>query len=262
VAWHLHLDVLAILIVLAVAYWYGLNRSQPAPRWLHPIERRPLFVFGLGFLVVFVAEGTALHELSEQYLFSAHMVQHLLLTMVAPPLFMMGTPNWFLKPVLAHRRVLPVARFLTSPIVAIAVFNLTLAFWHVPQLYEAGLQNHNVHILNHIMYVIAAFVMWWPVLSPLPELPRLAYPGQMLYLFVQSLVPAVLASMITFSETVIYPTYAAAPRIWDLSPLVDQQTGGLLMKIVGSLILWSLVVGIFFVWYNKEEREVEKFWDS
>ena len=260
-AWHFHPDILAGLILIGLLYGAGLRRLRPDPPWLHPIETRHVTLFLLGLGLVYLAEGTPLHELSEQYLFSAHMVQHLLLVMVAAPLFLLGIPPWLLRPALTHRWVFPVLRLITSPIVAIALFNGSLALWHVPNLYEAALQDHNLHIFNHITYLLAAFVMWWPVLSPLPELPRIPYPAQMLYLFVQSLVPAVLASMITFSETVIYSSYAAAPRLWDVSPLADQQMGGLIMKIVGSLILWSLVVWIFFIWYNHEETEVEKSWD-
>ena len=256
--WHFHPDVLGVLLLITGLYVLGLNRLRPAPRWLHPIDGRQVALFFSGLLVVYVAEGTPLHELSEQYLFSAHMVQHLLITMVAPPLFMLGTPSWLLRPVLARRGVLPVARLLTSPIVAIAAFNGVLALWHVPVLYESTLQDHNIHIFNHFTYIVAAVIMWWPVLGPTPELPRLGYPGQMLYLFVQSLVPAILASIITFSETVIYQTYAQAPRVWDLTPLADQQMGGLIMKVVGSVILWSLAIGIFFIWFRQEEAEVEK----
>ena len=259
--WHFHPDVVAALVLAAALYVLALSRLQPAPRWLHPIEPRHIACFLLGLLVVYAAEGTPLHELSEHYLFSAHMVQHLLLTMVAPPLFMLGTPLWLLRPFLASRGMLPIARVLTSPIVAIAAFNGVLAFWHVPGLYESTLQDHNIHIFNHLTYIMAAVLMWWPVCGPAPELPRLSYPAQMLYLFVQSLVPAVLASIITFSEIVIYPTYAAAPRVFEIAPLVDQQMGGLIMKIVGSLILWSLAIGIFFVWFNHEERELERSWD-
>jgi len=259
--WHLHPDVLGLLLLVGGLYLFGLSRLQPAPRWLHPVEPRQAGFFFSGLFIVYLAEGTPLHELSERYLFSAHMVQHLLLTMVAPPLFMLGTPAWLIRPLLTMRGVLPVFRLLASPIVAIAAFNGVLALWHVPVLYEATLRDHNIHILNHFTYVVAAIMMWWPVLGPLPEVPRLSYPAQMLYLFIQSLVPAILASIITFSELVIYETYAHAPRVLDLSPLADQQMGGLIMKIVGGVILWSLAIGIFFIWYNQEEAEVEKSWD-
>jgi putative membrane protein len=103
--------------------------------------------------------------------------------------------------------------------------------------------------------------MWWPIFSPLKELPRLSYPLQMLYLFIQSLVPAVIASFITFSDRVIYGWYASAPRITDMSPLIDQQMGGLIMKIVGGFALWIPATIIFFLWYRHDQAEIEKSWE-
>ena len=259
--WHLHLDVLVFLLIAGGAYLWGLARLRPRPVWLHPVEARQVGLFSLGLLVICAAEATPLHELSEHYLFSAHMVQHILITLIAPPLLLAGIPAWLARPLVRRRFVFPVASVLTLPIVAIVLFNGVLALWHVPQLYEATLQNHTIHILNHIMYVATAVLLWWPIFSPLPELPRLGYPLQMLYLFIQSLLPAILASMITFSTDVLYPTYAAAPRLWDIPPLQDQQIGGLIMKVVGGLILWVLAAVIFFFWFNHEEAEVEKSWD-
>lgn len=260
--WHLHADVIVPLILLQAAYLYGLYRLQPLPRWRHPIERSHVVWFTAGLLVIFLAEGTPLHEMSEQYLFSAHMVQHMLITLIAAPMLLLGLPPWLVRPLIAARWRLLTGKLLTHPIVAIALFNGMLALWHVPVLYDAALLNHNLHIFNHVLYFTTALLMWWPVFSPLPELPRLSYPGQMLYLFVQSLVPAILAAMITFSDSVLYHPYMLAPRLWaDLAPLDDQRIGGLIMKIIGSIILWTLAGFIFFVWFRQEETEVEKSWD-
>lgn len=259
--WHFHLDVLLAVALLAGLYGYALVRLRPAPRWLHPIERRHIVYFALALAALYAAEGSPLHEISERYLFSVHMTQHLLLTLVMAPLLLAATPSWLLEPFLNRPRVLAVARVIVHPVTAMALFNGTLALWHVPTLYELALQNHNVHILNHAIYIFTALLLWWPVFSPLSQLPPLSYPAQMLYLFIQSLVPAVLASVITFSETVIYPTYAAAPRLWNMEPLQDQQIGGLVMKLAGGFIMWSLAGYIFFTWFAKDEAEVEKSWD-
>ncbi len=259
--WHLHLDVILLCSVLLGGYLLALWELRPAPRWLNPIEARHVGLFSAGVLVIFLAEGTPLHELSEIYLFSAHMVQHMLLTFLVPPLLLLGMPSWLLRPLTYHPWVFAVARFFTKPIVAIVLFNLTMAFWHVPALYEATLQNHNLHIFNHFIYLFTGVLLWWPVFSPMPELPRISYPAQMMYLFIQSLVPAILASVITFSDTVVYPLYAVAPRVWDMSPLMDQQIGGLIMKIAGGLALWLVAGSIFFIWFNHEEREPERSWD-
>lgn len=103
-----------------------------------------------------------------------------------------------------------------------------------------------------------AMLMWWPVLSPAPELPRLSPPAQMMYLFVQSLVPAVLGAFITFSTEILYPAYAAAPRIWGISPVTDQQMGGLIMKVLGTLVLWGVVTVVFFKWAGQEQSQSEE----
>jgi putative membrane protein len=105
----------------------------------------------------------------------------------------------------------------------------------------------------HVVLILAALLMWWPILSPLPQLPRLAEPFQLAYLFAQSILPAVIASFITFSDRAVYAFYADAPRIWGITPLDDQQIAGGLMKILGSLVLWSFMTVIFFRWYGREE---------
>jgi putative membrane protein len=97
--------------------------------------------------------------------------------------------------------------------------------------------------------------MWWPVLSPLPELPALPAPGKMLYLFVQSLAPTIPASFLTFGTHPLYPVYATFPRIWGIGPLTDQLIAGLLMKIGGGLILWGVLGGVFFRWFAQEQRD-------
>ena len=105
--------------------------------------------------------------------------------------------------------------------------------------------------------------MWWPILSPVEELPRLSYPLQMAYLFVLSLLPSVLAAFLTFGQGVFYKFYADAPRTWSLSVIEDQQFAGFVMKILGSLILWGFMGFAFFKWYERETAESrEPRWDA
>src|SRR5689334_4677953 len=115
------------------------------------------------------------------------MVQHLLLSLVVSPLLIMGTPGWMLRPALRSRVVAAAARAVTKPMTAFAIFNVVLIAWHLPVLYNAAMANHDVHIVQHLMFLVASVLMWWPVLSPMPELPRLSYPLQMLYLFLMSI---------------------------------------------------------------------------
>jgi len=208
--------------------------------------RRSLFYAGLA--VLFLSLNGWLHDLSDYYLFSAHMVQHLILTMLVPPLLIAGTPGWMLRPLLAHRVTGSVARFVTRPKVCFATFNLVLAGWHLPPLYNAAMAHHGIHIVQHLMFLAASVMLWWPILSPLPELPRLSYPMQMLYLFLTSIPMSVVAVYITYGGTLLYPAYAGAPRIAGITPLEDQLLGGLIMWIPGGLVILGVISVIFFRW--------------
>ncbi len=255
--WHLHWDITAQLVALEAAYLLAigpLRRRFVYAEHVRPSRAQALLFTG-GVFLIFVAEATPLHEISERFLFSAHMVQHLLLITLAVPMMLVGTPAWLVRPALDHPLLGRLLRWGTRPVVALVLFNGTLALWHLPQLYDWTLWSHNAHVLEHVMFLGTAVLMWWPILSPLPELPRLSYPLQILYLFVQSLGPGVIAALITFSDRVIYPTYGAAPRVTDLSPLADQQLAGLIMKLAGTLVLWLLATVIFFIWANRAERE-------
>jgi putative membrane protein len=220
------------------------SHSPPPGVAGHP--RRSLFYAGLA--VLFLSLNGWLHDLSDYYLFSAHMVQHLILTMLVPPLLIAGTPGWMLRPLLDHRVTGRVARFVTRPKVCFATFNLVLAGWHLPPMYNAAMAHHGIHIVQHLMFLAASVMLWWPILSPLPELPRLSYPMQMLYLFLTSIPMSIVAVYITYGGTLLYPAYAAAPRIAGITPLEDQLLGGLIMWIPGGLVIMAVISIIFFRW--------------
>ncbi len=189
-----------------------------------------------------------LHDLSASSLFSAHMVQHLVLTLVAPPLLILGTPGWMLRPALRWRGVGPVARFVTRARIAFVLFNLVIIAWHLPELYEFAMEHHNIHIVQHLCFMVAATLMWWPILSPMPELPRLSYPLQMLYLFLMTIPMSIVAVCIAYADHALYPFYAAAPRVWGITPMQDQLIGGLIMWIPGGLFFFTVISVIFFRW--------------
>jgi putative membrane protein len=204
-------------------------------------------------LLMFVTLNGPIHDLSDDYLFSAHMVQHLLLTLAIPPLLLAGTPGWMLRPVLSWRGIRPAARFFTNAKIAFVTFNVTIAFWHLPIFYNAAMAHHGLHILVHLMFMASAVLMWWPLLSQLPEFPRLAYPGQMLYSFLLSIAMSIVAVYIAMADHVLYPAYSAAPRVLPLSPLEDQLLGALIMWIPGGLIFIIIMSVIFFKWNARGE---------
>jgi putative membrane protein len=236
-------------------YWYSVTQLRDEISDAGRVRRQQVALFALGIAVIYAASSSPVHELAEDYLASMHMFQHLLYTMVAPPLLILGTPAWLISAALRVPRVRPAARMLLHPVVTFAVFNAVQLITHLPSVVDLALTHHYVHLVVHAVLVASALMMWWPVLSPVEELPRLSYPLQMGYLFVQSLLPAVLAAFITFSDGVFYDYYATAPRIWGLSPIEDQQFAGFVMKILGSLILWGFIAFAFFRWYERETAE-------
>ena len=249
--WSVHLSTVIGIVALGALYFWAANRLRSEPT----LSQKILFLSGL--LVMFVSLNGPIHDLSDDYLFSAHMVQHLLLTLAMPPLLLAGTPGWMLRPVLTTRVVQPVARFFTRASIAFVTFNLVIAAWHLPPLYNAAMANHNIHILEHLMFMVAAVLMWWPLLSQLPEFPRLAYPGQMLYSFLMSIPMSIVAVYIAMSDHVLYPAYAAAPRVFDLSPLDDQLVGALIMWIPGGIIFYIIMSVVFFKWNARGEDSTE-----
>jgi putative membrane protein len=208
--------------------------------------QRTLFVSGL--LLMFFSLNGPLHDLSDYYLFSAHMVQHLLLTLWVAPFLLAGTPGWMLRPALQYHWVSAIAKPISGARGAFIFFNVTIAAWHVPPLYNTAMAWHSVHIAEHLMFLVAATLMWWPLLSPLPELPRLPYPGQILYCFLMTIPMSIVAACVSLADHVLYPAYSAAPRLWGLTPLGDQQLGGLIMWVPGGLFFVLVASVVFFKW--------------
>ena len=253
--WHPHPDVWLLIGVLAIGYTLLVRRVGPTK--VHAVERavsrRQIRLFVAGLATLWIAADWPIHDLAETRLYSVHMVQHLLLSLVAPPLLMLGTPDWMWR-VLLGRRGSQVARQVTRPLFALAIFNVVLVVTHIPQLVTLSVHSEIFHFALHVLVFTSALIMWSPVLNPLIELPTLSYPKRMFYLFLQSLVPTVPASFLTFGHTVLYHVYEDMPRM-GVAALTDQLVAGLVMKLVGGFLLWAVIAWYFFKWYSLEERE-------
>ncbi len=247
--WSIHPSTVIGLAVLGIVYLWRASQASPDERvsgW------RKLSFFSALF-VIFASLNGPLHDLSDNYLFSGHMVQHLLLTMLMPPLLIAGIAGWMLRPLLGNRVIRAIATRVTRPIACFIIFNIVIAGWHIPAMYNAAMESHDIHIVEHLMFMAAAVLMWWPLTSPLPELPRLAYPGQMLYCFLMMIPMSVVAVYITMADTVLYPFYSSAPRIMKLSPMEDQLLGGLIMWVPGGILFMIIMTVVFFKWAARGE---------
>jgi len=249
----IHPEVVLGVLVLAGLY----TRAVLADRRPVPLAQ-PLAFFG-GCLALLLALNGPLHDLSDYYLLSAHMVQHLVLTLVAPPLWLAGTPqsvlDALLEPLLRRRITGAVVRTLTRPLVALAVYAVALIGWHLPGPYNAALEGHGWHVAEHVMLTGSALLVWWPILSRSRRLPALPYAAQLLYLFVFGIPMTVVAAFVTNADRPLYPWYAAAPRVFGLSPLADQQIGGVIMWVPAGLIPLVAFTVVFFRWASAEPDE-------
>lgn len=256
-------DLVPLLALLALQVGYFLCLGPWRRRFVpHGSPAQPGGRVGRGRQAAFVAGVVALGlalvsplDPLAGYLLSAHMLQHLLLTIIGPPLLLLGTPGWLVRPALRAPAVAWLAGRVTRAKLAFAIGNVVFAGWHIPALYEAALQNHAVHIVEHLTFMAAAVIMWWPLLGMLPELPRLTPPLRMLYVFLQTLPGALIGIILGMASVPLYPTYTAAPRVWGLSVMMDQQIGGLLMWVGTNLFWLAVLTAVFFRWAASEEAE-------
>jgi putative membrane protein len=254
-AWEPHPDVWLLVALLAAGYAIAVLRA--GPRLVAPgaavVTPLQLTCWISGLVALLVASDWPVHDLGERYLFSVHMLQHLVYSIVAAPLLLLGTPAWMARLVLSPPWLMRATRRLTRFFAATIVFNAVVVFTHVPGVVDAALRNGAVHFVIHALVLVSSLIVWMPLASPLPEVPRFAPLLRMLFLFLQAVVPTVPASFLTFGERPLYRFYEDVPRLWDVAAIDDMRVAGLVMKIGAGIVLWVIIAIVFFRWYSAEE---------
>jgi cytochrome c oxidase assembly factor CtaG len=244
-----------IALIAAYVAWTGpLNRRRPdaAER---PVRTGQRVAFVVGSLAFLLALAPPLDDWADHYLLSAHMFQHLVLLFVVAPLWLIGTPAWLLEPVLRKPLLARAGYLLTRPVAAFVLANLIVTVWHLPGPYDAALRHEPVHIVQHMSFLGAALLAWWPVLSPLPAWPRLAQPLQCLYLFLETIPGGIIGAFVTLAAPGVYGFYDDVPRIWGIDLAMDQELAGLMMWVGAGLIYLLWVTVIFFQWASRENAK-------
>jgi putative membrane protein len=255
--WHVHPDVWALMILLEGSYLLAVRGKA--------VRRAQVVAFSAGVATLWIASDWPIHDLAEHYLYSFHMVQHLMMTLVAAPLLLLGTPAWLARRLLSPRWLMATVKGVARPIPNLIQFNAILVLSHWPYIVDLTLRHHPLHFVAHAILLTSAIVMWLPIVSPLPEeVPRLAPLAQMVYLFLETIIPTIPASFLTFGTTLLYPIYGTFPRLWGVSAISDQQVSGLIMKLGAGAYLWGVIGAIFFKWYAREEKEERDvlLWDD
>jgi len=247
-----------LLISLLLAGWLYALGTGPFRERLAAGTRFPLakcILFYLGLIITYLAVGSPLDQIGEQFLFSAHMVQHMLLIYVTPTLFIYGTPAWLIDYLLKPGPVRKSMQVLTHPACGGLLFTFVYTVWHVPALYEMALHDKRIHILEHWTMFGLGLLMLWPFLTLSKRVPRRSYGVRMLSIFLLMVGQLPVFGILSLSSDAIYPTYAWAPRIIDLDPLNDQILGGIIMKVVNMGFSLTILGISFYLWAKSEETD-------
>jgi len=253
-SWEWHASVVAGCTLLAAAYVVVVRPLRPG---------RSLAFLGGTSLLLLVLVGP-MDVLGDKYLFSAHMLEHLMLLVAVPPLLLIGIPPEAASTLLGWRPAARMERLLNRPVAAWLLVVAVLYAWHVPALYNLALADERVHIVEHLMFLIAATIFWWPVLAPL-RAHRLRGHTAILYLFLAAVANSVLGALLTFAPAGYYPLYARPigrsaelayiRQHWGLDPAADQELGGLLMWVLGGFFFLGAIVAAYGRWYRESGQE-------
>lgn len=244
-SWTLPLPVTLALLLIAFVYWRGwLHLRKAIP---HIISVAQLAAFMSGLFVLWIAIGSPVNALDHELL-TFHMVQHLLLMAVAPPLILLGAPimpllhalSWrsvrAFRPLLRHPATRWVAGVATHPVFCLFAASFAVMVWHYPPLFELGLQSHWWHEFEHACFLTTGLLFWWPVVQPWPSVARWPRWSTPLYLFLATLPCDALSAFLAFCGRVVYGSYAVTAHLPDISPLEDQEFAGALMWVSVTFI--------------------------
>ena len=249
-SWSWDPTVIAGVLALGAAYWWLLRTRGGASEEWTSLAR---LYFSGALIFLFLALESPIDVGGDRYLFSLHMLQHVILAMIVPPLLLLGLP----------RRWLALDRLWIPPLAANLLFTGVLTVWHLPFLYEATLLNEPVHVLEHLTFLASGVIFWWPVIAAGRTRGSLTPIGKIAYLGFAGVPPTILGIAFIISRTVLYPFYAAAPRVTGLSPIDDQALAGLIMFGLGNIIYFFAIAAIFFSLDDKgatagEDEEAEE----
>jgi putative membrane protein len=261
---------LCLAILIYARGWFRVRAAFPN---LIPLWRLAAFVAGI--ISIWIAIGSPLAAFDEASL-SVHMLQHLLLMAIAPPLILLGAPALPLLhglpqkiardvvgPILRWNFAKSLGRAITNPAICWLAAALALIAWHIPAIFELALRYNWLHELEHATFLLAGLLFWWPVVQPWPSIavwPRWSIP---LYLFAATLPCDVLSAFLAFSDRVVYRSYLSAPRLFNLVPLEDQQYAAAVMWVSVTLIyLVPLVIVTLQILSPQKSQSPAETWTA
>ncbi len=256
--WNWDPATLVGLLTLTIAYALEVGPLRQNLGLGQPVSRVRQSAFYLGVVTLFVAFVSPLDEVADTQLFSAHMIQHMLLMFVVAPLWLIGTPSWLMARLFPLGPARKLLRRLTNPVAAFVIFNGVMWVWHLPILYDTALSNVSVHLIEHGLFLVAALIGWFPVVGNAPDRQQVLAPLlRAAYLAVSMLPCTALSALITLSPRLLYRFYGSAPLAWGMTPHVDQMIGGLVMWVPGDMIFMATAIIVIATWLYRAPADPE-----
>ncbi|MGP4080374.1 cytochrome c oxidase assembly protein [Pseudalkalibacillus sp. R45] len=243
--------LLICIAVIGIYFYYTKNGPLKGT-----VTRGQKVWFTIAVIGFYIAKGTPLSAIGHHYSFSAHMLQMSLLYFIVPPLLLIGLPKVLYRKILGVGIIGRLFRFFTKPLIALILFNILISLYHLPIIFDTVMGNLLLHEVTHIILLTSSFMMWWPVIGPLPEQDTLSDLQKVGYIFADGVLLTPACALIIFADDLIYQTYMNAPQIFAfLQPLDDQQAGGVIMKIAQEIIYGGILLYILIRWVRKERTQ-------
>lgn len=245
--WPFDITVYAGLVVLFLAHAWLARDAADA-------ERKHTLWFLAGLVVLWLALETPIDTLSDRYLDSVHMLQHVLLAFVAPPLMLLGLSSSMVGRIVR----IPGLRPLLEPVPAQVIASVLMIVWHIPTLYDATLRSEGLHIVEHIMFIASGVFLYWPMIEATSSHSRrhMSPGAKLVYMLLATLPQDGIALALIFSRQPFYEFYTTVPRlIPGFTPLIDQTIAGAVLMIFGKVTLGIAALVVFFRWFGAEQAE-------
>jgi putative membrane protein len=249
--WNLKLNLLFILgavlyLLLTSPIYKRFRQEEAVTGW-----KKTCFLSGL---ILFNFAVSSPLELLAHELFSVHMLQMSIAYFMVPPLLLLGMPGYLVQPLFEAKVLGAVLRFFTRPLISLFFFNGLISFYHVPVVFDTIMKSHVLHFVVHSVLLFAAMCMWWPIIAPVPELDRVKPLYKLALIVANGMLLTPACALITFTDTVLFSTYSHGSNLFPtLTPLFDQQAGGVIMKVAQELV-YGTALGIVFVRWFREQR--------
>lgn len=254
--WKPHPEVWLLVAFVIAAGIYAARVIQPkvVAAGEAPISGRQKAWFVLGVVLLWATSDWPIHDIGEDYLYSVHMFQHLMITFVVPPVMMLATPVWLWRLMLGNGRFQKVFAALSKPLVGAVLYNALVILSHWPAAVRVSVQLGPVHYLLHLALFASAILAWTPIASPDPDY-RCSPAAGMIHLFLLSVVPTIPGGWLVAADGIVYRVYDRPLRMWGMTAIEDQQLAGVVMKVIGGFYLWVIIAVLFFKWMKQDDGD-------